>query len=403
MFQPVSLFVGLRYAKSSKGNAFISFISFFSIAGIALGLMSLITVSSVMNGFEQTLKSAMLDMIPHVQLKPERKLEVPGQIKKQLAELSSVKRIQPYLTSDVILQTNEELLGVRLQGVFKGGVSLLEAHIESGSIKQFQSGKYQLAISRYLANSLKVQVGSQIRVIMPEVTSYSPMGRLPAQRLFTVAIIYNSKSEADTQLAFSDGQSLAKLMRKKSEAELDISVSLHDAFSLDDFYKEFASLQTTNLKAIDWQVQQGALFAAVAMEKRVMSLLLGLIVLVAIFNIISGLSMMVKEKQGEVAILQTIGFTPAMISKVFMIQGLYNGVIGTLLGLFAGLLLANYINEVMSLIGVSLLGGLTLPVKFELTGLIIMAALSILLSFVATLYPAKQAAKVMPAEVLRYE
>ncbi|TMO55280.1 lipoprotein-releasing ABC transporter permease subunit [Pseudoalteromonas phenolica] len=403
MFQPVSLFVGLRYAKSSKGNAFISFISFFSIAGIALGLMSLITVSSVMNGFEQTLKSAMLDMIPHVQLKPERKLEVPGQIKKQLAELSSVKRIQPYLTSDVILQTNEELLGVRLQGVFKGGVSLLEAHIESGSIKQFQSGKYQLAISRYLANSLKVQVGSQIRVIMPEVTSYSPMGRLPAQRLFTVAIIYNSKSEADTQLAFSDGQSLAKLMRKKSEAELDISVSLHDAFSLDDFYKEFASLQTSNLKAIDWQVQQGALFAAVAMEKRVMSLLLGLIVLVAIFNIISGLSMMVKEKQGEVAILQTIGFTPAMISKVFMIQGLYNGVIGTLLGLFAGLLLANYINEVMSLIGVSLLGGLTLPVKFELTGLIIMAALSILLSFVATLYPAKQAAKVMPAEVLRYE
>ena len=113
--------------------------------------------------------------------------------------------------------------------------------------------------------------------------------------------------------------------------------------------------------------------------------------------------MMVKEKQGEVAILQTIGFTPVMISKVFMVQGLYNGVIGTLLGLFAGLLLANYINEVMSLVGLSLLGGMTLPVKFEITGLIIMATLSVLLSFIATLYPAKQAAKVMPAEVLRYE
>jgi len=403
MFQPVSLFVGLRYAKASKGNAFISFISFFSIAGIALGLMSLITVSSVMNGFEQTLKNAMLDMIPHVQLKPEDEIKSSNSLKTQLADLSTVKRVQPYLTSDVILQTNEELLGVRLQGVFEGGTSQLESHIESGSVKQFQSGKYQLAISRYLANSLKVQVGSQIRVIMPEVTTYSPMGRVPAQRLFTVALIYNSRSEADTQLAFANGKSLARLMRKNSQSQLDISVSLHDAFSLDDFYKELSSLDTSNYTSIDWQVQQGALFAAVAMEKRVMSLLLGLIVLVAIFNIISGLSMMVKEKQGEVAILQTLGFTPVMISKVFMVQGLYNGVIGTLLGLFAGLLLANYINEIMSLVGLSLLGGMTLPVKFEITGLIIMATLSVLLSFIATLYPAKQAAKVMPAEVLRYE
>ena len=403
MFQPVSLFVGLRYAKASKGNAFISFISFFSIAGIALGLMSLITVSSVMNGFEQTLKNAMLDMIPHVQLKPEREVKSSNNLKTQLADLSTVKRVQSYLTSDVILQTNEELLGVRLQGVFEGGTTQLESHIESGSIKQFQSGKYQLAISRYLANSLKVQVGNQIRVIMPEITTYSPMGRVPAQRLFTVALIYNSRSEADTQLAFANGQSLARLMRKKSQSHLDISISLHDAFSLEDFYEELSSIDTSNYTSIDWQVQQGALFAAVAMEKRVMSLLLGLIVLVAIFNIISGLSMMVKEKQGEVAILQTLGFTPVMISKVFMVQGLYNGVIGTLLGLFAGLLLANYINEVMSLVGLSLLGGMALPVKFEFTGLIIMATLSVLLSFIATLYPAKQAAKVMPAEVLRYE
>ncbi len=403
MFQPVSLFVGLRYAKASKGNAFISFISFFSIAGIALGLMSLITVSSVMNGFEQTLKNAMLDMIPHVQLKPHDEIKVTNNLKTQLADLSTVKRVQSYLTSDVILQTNEELLGVRLQGVFEGGTTQLESHIESGSIKQFQSGKYQLAISRYLANSLKVQVGNQIRVIMPEITTYSPMGRVPAQRLFTVALIYNSRSEADTQLAFANGQSLARLMRKKSQSHLDISISLHDAFSLEDFYEELSSIDISSYTSIDWQVQQGALFAAVAMEKRVMSLLLGLIVLVAIFNIISGLSMMVKEKQGEVAILQTLGFTPVMISKVFMVQGLYNGVIGTLLGLFAGLLLANYINEVMSLVGLSLLGGMALPVKFEFTGLIIMATLSVLLSFIATLYPAKQAAKVMPAEVLRYE
>jgi len=402
MFQPVSLFVGLRYAKASKGNAFISFISFFSIAGIALGLMSLITVSSVMNGFEQTLKNAMLDMIPHVQIKPKND-EVTTDFKFQLSQLPSVKRVQLYLTSDVILQTNDELLGVRLQGLFDNGTSLLESHIESGSVKQFQTEKYQLAISRYLANTLKVQIGSQVRVIMPEVTSYSPMGRVPAQRLFTVALIYNSRSEADTQIAFANGDSLARLMRKKSEEQLDISVSLYDAFSLKQFYLEFATLESKNYEITDWKVQQGALFAAVAMEKRVMSLLLGLIVLVAIFNIISGLSMMVKEKQGEVAILQTLGFTPVMISKVFMVQGLYNGLIGTVLGLIGGVLLAQYINEVMSFFGLSLLGGMALPVKFEIVGLVVMASLSILLSFIATLYPAKEAAKVMPAEVLRYE
>ena len=238
---------------------------------------------------------------------------------------------------------------------------------------------------------------------MPEVTSYSPMGRVPAQRLFTVALIYNSRSEADTQIAFANGDSLARLMRKKSEEQLDISVSLYDAFSLKQFYLEFATLESKNYEITDWKVQQGALFAAVAMEKRVMSLLLGLIVLVAIFNIISGLSMMVKEKQGEVAILQTLGFTPVMISKVFMVQGLYNGLIGTVLGLIGGVLLAQYINEVMSFFGLSLLGGMALPVKFEIVGLVVMASLSILLSFIATLYPAKEAAKVMPAEVLRYE
>ena len=403
MFQPVSLYVGLRYAKASKGNAFISFISFFSIAGIALGLMSLITVSSVMNGFEQTLKNAMLDMIPHVQFKPKNDHPSPLDIKNDLSSLPSVARVQTYLTSDVILQTNEELLGVRLQGLFDNSASQLNPHLESGNLEKFKEGKYQLAISRYLANTLKVQTGSQIRVILPEISSYTPMGRVPMQRLFTVAAIYNSKSEADTHLAFANGSSLARLMRIKTDSKLDVSVSLHDAFSLKAFYEQLSKIDTEDYELVDWQVQQGALFAAVAMEKRVMSLLLALIVLVAIFNIISGLSMMVKEKQGEVAILQTLGFTPYMISKVFMVQGLYNGIIGTLLGLCGGLLLANYINEVMSLVGLSLLGGMTLPIKFEQLDLFLMVSLSILLSFIATLYPARQAAKVMPAEVLRYE
>ncbi|MBD1583239.1 lipoprotein-releasing ABC transporter permease subunit [Pseudoalteromonas sp. S16_S37] len=402
MFQPVSLFVGLRYAKAAKGNAFISFISFFSIAGIALGLMSLITVSSVMNGFEQSLKTAMLDLIPHVQLKHSAKSESSAQLIEQLTSSEQVKRIQPYLTSDVILQTNKELVGVRLQGVFEGYSNPVERHIYSGSSERLVQSKYQLMISRYLSSKLGVGVGDEVRVIMPDISSYTPLGRVPMQRLFSVAAIYDSSSEADTSLTFADGKSLARLMRRADSTTYDISITLHDAFSLNDFYVAHPQLKS-EFDVDDWQSQQGTLFAAVAMEKRIMSLLLGLIVIVAIFNILSALSMMVSEKQGEVAILQTLGFTPQMIGRVFMVQGLYNGLVGTVIGVLLGILVANYINEILAFSGLSLLGGARLPVVFSPSGLVIMALVSIFMSFIATLYPAKKAANVLPAEVLRYE
>ncbi|WP_105168110.1 lipoprotein-releasing ABC transporter permease subunit [Pseudoalteromonas sp. T1lg23B] len=403
MFQPVSLFVGLRYATAAKGNAFISFISFFSIAGISLGLMSLITVSSVMNGFEQTLKTAMLDLIPHVQVKQTANSQLHSQsLMAELKTKQQVKRVQPYLTSDVILQTNKELVGVRLQGVFENYENPVEHYIYNGSSERFVSQKYQLMISRYLASKLSVGVGEEIRVIMPDVTSYTPLGRVPMQRLFRVAAIYDSNSEADTSLAFADGQSLARLMRRSDSTQYDVSITLHDAFSLSEFYEEMPNLKKQYV-VDDWQSQQGTLFAAVAMEKRIMSLLLGLIVIVAIFNILSALSMMVREKQGEVAILQTLGFTPTMIGRVFMIQGLYNGLIGTGIGVFFGLVVANNINEILEFTGLSLLGGASLPVVFSTSGLLMMTLVSIALSFIATLYPAKKAASVLPAEVLRYE
>jgi len=153
----------------------------------------------------------------------------------------------------------------------------------------------------------------------------------------------------------------------------------------------------------DWRSSQGTLFAAVAMEKRIMSMLLGLIVLVAVFNIVSALTMMVSEKQGEVAILQTLGLTPSQVQKVFMVQGLYNGVIGTAIGALLGVLFSLYINELLAAVGLNLLAGVELPVKFDVLSLVIIALSSIAMSFLATLYPARKAAKVKPAEVLRYE
>lgn len=405
MFQPVSLFIGLRYSRSSKGNAFISFISFFSIAGIAIGLMALFTVSSVMNGFESSLKTNMLGLIPHVEIqaKDHSKAQM-NSLKPALEQSPYVDHVSLYRHGEAILQTNKDLHGVLLQGLYDNNGSLYKItdKIVQGNWQSVLNNNYNIAISRYLSRKLGVGLGDKLRVIMPNASTYTPLGRMPSQRLFKIAAIYETGSEIDMGLAFTSGVSLQRVLKLSNNTVPNLSVSLHEPFALDQFMQDSQHI-LNDFKLTDWRSSQGTLFAAVAMEKRIMSMLLGLIVLVAVFNIVSALTMMVSEKQSEVAILQTLGLTPSQVQTVFMVQGLYNGVIGTAVGSFLGLLLSLYINELLALVGLNLLSGISLPVKFDVVSLSVIAVLSLAMSFLATLYPARQAAKVNPAEVLRYE
>ena len=405
MFQPVSLFIGLRYSRSSKGNAFISFISFFSIAGIAIGLMALFTVSSVMNGFESSLKSNMLGLIPHVevQAKDHSKAQM-NSLKPALEQSPYVDHVSLYRHGEAILQTNKDLHGVLLQGLYDNNGSLYKItdKIVQGNWQNVLNNNYNIAISRYLSRKLGVGLGDKLRVIMPNASTYTPLGRMPSQRLFKIAAIYETGSEIDMGLAFTSGVSLQRVLKLSNNTVPNLSVSLHEPFALDQFMQDSQHI-LNDFKLTDWRSSQGTLFAAVAMEKRIMSMLLGLIVLVAVFNIVSALTMMVSEKQSEVAILQTLGLTPSQVQTVFMVQGLYNGVIGTAVGASLGILLSLYINELLALVGLNLLSGISLPVKFDVVSLSVIAVLSLAMSFLATLYPARQAAKVNPAEVLRYE
>ena len=334
MFQPVSLFIGLRYSRSSKGNAFISFISFFSIAGIAIGLMALFTVSSVMNGFENNLKTNMLGLIPHIEVSAEdNSKETMLQLKQQLANSQDVKQVNLYRHGEAILQTNQDLHGVLLQGLYDEGSSIynVKDKIVAGNWSQVMDSNYHIAISRYLSRKLGISLGDKVRVIMPNASSYTPLGRVPSQRLFTVAALYETQSEIDMSLAFTSGYSLGRVLKLAKSAAPNLSVSLYEPFAVEQVLQSQLAI-LNDYTVTDWRASQGTLFAAVAMEKRIMSILLGLIVRVAVFNIVSALTMMVSEKQSEVAILQTLGLTPLQVQHVFMIQGLYNGLIGTSIG-----------------------------------------------------------------------
>ncbi|ALS32914.1 lipoprotein-releasing system permease protein [Pseudoalteromonas translucida KMM 520] len=405
MFQPVSLFIGLRYSRSSKGNAFISFISFFSIAGIAIGLMALFTVSSVMNGFESSLKTNMLGLIPHVEVQANKRTAAQmSSLKADLEQSPYVSTVSLYQHGEAILQTNKDLHGVLLQGLYgdDGSLYKITDKIVQGNWQTVLNKNYSIAISRYLSRKLGVGLGDKLRVIMPNASTYTPLGRMPSQRLFKIAAIYETGSEIDMGLAFTSGTSLQRVLKLDQNTAPNLSISLYEPFALDEFIQA-STLILKDHTYTDWRSSQGTLFAAVAMEKRIMSMLLGLIVLVAVFNIVSALTMMVSEKQGEVAILQTLGLTPSQVQKVFMVQGLYNGVIGTAVGAFLGVLLSLYINELLALVGLNLMAGIELPVKFDVPSLIVIACSSIAMSFLATVYPARKAAKVKPAEVLRYE
>jgi lipoprotein-releasing system permease protein len=397
MLKPASLFVGMRYAKLAKGNGFISFISFFSIAGIALGMIALITVTSVMNGFENRLKSSMLQFVPHIVLDLPQSTNIN---ETDLLHDPMVKSVSPFLSNEGLIVSNKSLQAVPILGVDQQGLNPINNLLSEQLANALQQNKYSVAIARTLANDLKAKQGDKVRLMLPSVTSYTPVGRLPSQRLFTVIGIID-KAELNGPIVITSNQSLLRLNRIKPDDFSSIAVFLDDPFRLDKFEAKYASI--SNYKISDWRDTQGSLFSAVAMEKRIMSLLLGLIILVAVFNILSTLIMMVSEKRSEIAILQTIGMSPLGILQVFMVQGLFNGFVGSVLGVGLGLLVAHNINPLLSLLGMNLLGGMRLPIAVSELQVISIFSMSILMSFLATFYPARRAAKIAPAQVLRYE
>ena len=409
IFYPLPLFIGLRYSRARGTNRFVSFISLFSIGGIALGVMALITVASVMNGFEQELKDRILGLMPHAVISNQAGvLDDWQQTRDELSLPDFVTGSSPFLSTEAMLQSSRSLTGVMLQGIYPNSAADLadiQARMLTGNIQQLQTGKYKVLIGQGMASNLNLHVGDKVRLMVTENPRYTPMGRMPGQRLFTVAGMFRFGSDVDDKVILVHGDDAMRLLRRAKTGVGGLRLYLDDPFKVTEL--EHIKLPS-HLQIEDWRSQYGQLFHAVKMEKNMMSLLLALIIAVAAFNILSALVMLVGEKENEVAILKTLGLGHSSILAIFMVQGAWSGIFGTLLGLVSGMVFIEYINEILSSLGLNLIataagGGRQLPVVVDYQQVLIVALVAISLSFLSTLYPARRAAKISPAEILSYE
>lgn len=402
MYYPVSAFIGFRYARASKGNPFIAFINFFSVAGIALGLAALITISSVMNGFEADLKTRILGITPHFIV------DTRGLSDAQRAPLSDVVHVQArsqVIESEGLLQSPAGLRGVMVQAIEPQTLpagDVISNSMLAGELNDLAPGEYGIVLGRPLAAALSVGLGDRVRLISADASVYTPFGRMPGQRQFRVTGLFDVGSELDDKVVLIHLQDGARLLRSSPAKLATTRLYLDEPFA---WQRVKAALDTLGLSSDNWRQRQGPLFDAVKMEKNMMSLMLVLIIAVAAFNIVSSLVMVVTEKKGDIAILRTQGMTGPGLMRIFMLNGLYNGIKGTLLGLMFGALLTSQLNNLLGLIGVQVMPGkgAGLPIDIQWSQVSLMVLLSVVLCVAATIYPAIRAIRVQPANALRAE
>ncbi|ELY4608139.1 lipoprotein-releasing ABC transporter permease subunit LolC [Cronobacter turicensis] len=399
MYQPVALFIGLRYMRGRAADRFGRFVSWLSTIGITLGVLALVTVLSVMNGFERELQNNILGLMPQALISSSKGSVNPQQLPADSLHLEGVNRIAPLTTGDVVLQSARSVaVGVML-GIDPAQRDPLTPYLVNVNQQDLAAGKYNIILGEQLAGQLGVKRGDQLRLMVPSASQFTPMGRLPSQRLFTVIGTFAANSEVDGYQMLVNIQDASRLMRYPAGNITGWRLWLNEPLKVD-----VLSQQTlpAGMQWQDWRERKGELFQAVRMEKNMMGLLLSLIVAVAAFNIITSLGLMVMEKQGEVAILQTQGLTRRQIMAVFMVQGASAGVIGALFGALLGALLASQLNNLMPVIG-AFLDGAALPVVIEPLQVIGIALAAMAVALLSTLYPSWRAAATEPAEALRYE
>ncbi len=408
--------IGLRYTRAKRRNHFISFISLISLLGMTLGMTALITVMSVMNGFHKEVRARILGVASHAQISSyQGSLYDWEKIGEIAIRDPRVEAVAPYIDAQGMLSHNSMVRGVIVRGILpedENKVADFSEKMVAGNLDQLVPGEFGIVIGQELAHSLNAFIGDKIVLISPQ-GQITPAGILPRLKQFTVTGIFDvGHFEYDSGLALIHLTDAQKLYRMAPNQVSGVRLKLHDMFKAPQVIQDLAGILPGDLYLTDWTQQHANYFRAIQIEKRMLSLILALIIAVAAFNIVSTLVMAVTDKQSDIAILRTLGASSGSIMKIFIIQGALIGILGTLLGLLGGILLAYNVGDVIAFIehafNIQFLSQEVyyiskIPSDPQLTDIVTVAAVSLILTLLATLYPSYRASKVNPAEALRYE
>jgi lipoprotein-releasing system permease protein len=412
---PFELLIGLRYTHAKRSNHFISFISVVSMAGIALGVTALIVVLSVMNGFQEELRARILGVAAHLEISgPGDRLGDWRGVLAQAQQNREVLAGAPFVNSQGMLANGDMVRGAIVRGVLperESQVADFAAHMKAGRLENLRPGEFGILLGAELARALGVYPGDKVVLLTPQ-GNITPAGVMPRVKQFTVAGIFEAGMfEYDSGLALIHLQDAQRMLRLGEDVS-GVRLKLEELFRAPFVTRDLAQSLDGDYYLTDWTRSHANFFRAVAIEKRMMFLILLLIVAVAAFNIVSTLVMAVTDKQSDIAILRTLGARPGSIMKIFMVQGSFIGVFGTALGIVGGVLLALNLETVVPFIerlaGIDLFPADVyyineLPSKLDWGDVGIIGGVSLLLSLLATLYPSWRAARINPAEALRYE
>ncbi|MFT5709145.1 MAG: lipoprotein-releasing system permease protein [Oceanospirillaceae bacterium] len=413
MFKPFSLYVGLRYTAAKRNNNFISFISLVSMLGLMLGVAALIVVLSVMNGFDRELRGRILGMVPHATITGyDSTISDWQNLAKQISVDKRVIASAPFIKAQGMLVNNGQVKPAFVQGVdpqAEKAVSIVTEHIASGSWEDLKAGSFNIILGDLLAAQLGVNINDKVTLVLPEA-SVSIAGVTPRLKRFTVVGTFSVGAELDSSLGYIHIGDAARIKRMKGVE--GIRLTFDDLFKAPVAVRDIAIKLDGIFQISDWTRTQGNLFQAIQMEKRMVGLLLFLIVFVAAFNIVSTLVMVVTDKKSDIAILRTLGATQGLIMRIFMVQGIVIGSLGTFLGTILGIVLALTISDLVGffeqLFGIQVLSPdvyfiSDLPSQLIWEDVLVIVIVAFSISFFATIYPAFKASRTQPAEALRYE
>ena len=414
MFRPLSIFIGTRYTRAKRRNHFISFISMTSMIGLGLGVLAMIVVLSVMNGFQHEMSTRVLGMVPHATIAGVKPLDDWRPVAAAAMKNPQVIAAVPFTEMDGMFSYKGMMQPIQISGVDpsqEGKVSIVADHIVRGKLQDLQPGEFGVVIGDITARRFGLTVGDKITLIVPELSG-EPGGITPRMQRLNVVGVFKVGAELDGSMALIHMADAAQIQRWSPNQVQSVRLKVKDLYDAPQVSAAIVAGLGDQFRADDWTHSQGSLFSAMKMEKTMIGLLLLMIVAVAAFNIIATLIMVVNDKGADIAILRTIGATPQQIMGIFIVQGTVIGVVGTLIGGVLGVIAAINVSAIVGWVermtGEHIFTSdvyfiSSLPSQLEWSDVVMICSAGLIMSFLATIYPAWRAAQIEPAHALRYE